>query len=50
MRDDVLLTPEEFDHLKGCHNCFEGWADCLAESGRRLREQEYDMVDGCGAS
>ena len=43
MEDDLLLTPEEFDHLEACHDCFEGWADCLVESGRRL--QEKDQVE-----
>ena len=46
MENDVLFTPEEFNHLKGCRDCLEGWADSIAESGRRLEEQDFGTVDG----
>jgi hypothetical protein len=36
---DLLLTPEEFDHLKTCRDCQEEWSACVAESGRRLLEE-----------
>ena len=40
IEEDLQLTPEELGHLKSCHDCFEGWADCLVESGRRIQGQE----------
>jgi hypothetical protein len=40
LEDDRLLTLEELGHLESCHDCFDGWADCLVESGR-IQEQEY---------
>jgi hypothetical protein len=39
MEDDLLLTPEEFDHLEACNDCFQRWADCL----RRLPEQDFEI-------
>jgi hypothetical protein len=51
LTDDLLLTPDEFDHLEACAHCFESWAACIAEAGRRLREhQEHNkgMVDDGG--
>jgi hypothetical protein len=45
MEDDLLLTPGEVGHLKSCHDCFESWADCLVESGRRIQEQENAAIN-----
>jgi hypothetical protein len=45
------LTPDELDHLEVCSDCFETWAECIAEAGRRLREHPEDdegMVDDGG--
>jgi hypothetical protein len=36
MDDDLSLTREETDHLKGCHVCCEHLADCI----RRLPEED----------
>jgi hypothetical protein len=43
--DNLLLTPDEFDHLEWCRDCVERWGECITESGRRIQEQHYDMVD-----
>ena len=47
MANDVLFTPDEFNHIEGCRDCLEGWGDSIAESGRLLEEHDYGTVDGC---
>jgi hypothetical protein len=37
---DLLLTPDEFDHLEACRNCLDRWGECIAEAGRRLQEHD----------
>jgi hypothetical protein len=50
LADDLLLTPEEFAHLKACRDCFEGWSESIAESGRRLEGRDYGTIDDCTIS
>jgi hypothetical protein len=38
--DAVLITPEEFGHLKGCRDCFEQWAEFIEEWDPRVEEQD----------
>ena len=38
--DDLLLTPEEFAHLKECKDCFDRWQESVEEAGRRLEQDE----------
>jgi hypothetical protein len=47
MEDGQLLTQEELGHLKSCNHCFEGWGDCLIESGRRLEGTELRNHPSC---
>ena len=49
MANDVLFTPEEFNHIEGCRDCLEGWGDSIEESGRLLEEHDYGTVDGCAS-
>jgi hypothetical protein len=49
MANDVLFTPEEFNHIEGCRDCLEGWGDSIAESGRLLEEHGYGTLDGCAS-
>jgi hypothetical protein len=43
--DDLLLTSDELDHLEWCRDCVERWGECITESGRRIEEHHYGMVD-----
>ena len=40
MSEDLLITPEEFEHLNECKDCLERWRECIEEAGRRLEQDE----------
>jgi len=37
--DDLLLTPDEFDHLGSCQDCVERWEECIVVAGRRIEHE-----------
>jgi len=37
--DELLFTPEEFNHMKTCPYCFYRWEKYIRESERRLEEK-----------
>jgi hypothetical protein len=39
MSEDILITPEEFEHLNQCKDCLERWRECIEKAGRHFEQE-----------